>query len=198
MSEKKETKVITKIIREGKYHLYKICKIFLCLFAIALTISGCGISKGEVEANVMSFMQKDFDTNELYKKFRIKVKDINLVKDGDKSYEGLATIEQEGKTYTVPVQAKVDKDKILWRMNSNALDFIAEARKESAIKNFQTELVNDLIRQYNFAVRNGADTFDICMRASAVAEQFLTMGQDSKYAEWNAVKQTDCSRTGLR
>ena len=98
--------------------------ILICLFASF--ISGCGLSKEEISETVQSSMQNTFDTDPEFKKWNMEVLNVQVFKQGDNNYKGLANIAFDGTSHDVVLQIAVDGENVMWEAPAGSFLFVAQ------------------------------------------------------------------------
>jgi phosphotransferase system glucose/maltose/N-acetylglucosamine-specific IIC component len=99
--------------------------------AVALNIVGSGVSKKGMskeqigETTTMS-MQQAFDTDAQFKEWQLTVTDVQVLKQGENRYQGIAKVVHDGTTHDVPVDLTVDGLNVMWKTDQGAFLFVAQ------------------------------------------------------------------------
>ncbi|VTU36138.1 OB-fold protein [Variovorax sp. PBL-E5] len=93
--------------------------------AIVLALGGCGMSKDEVSATVKQSMQRKLDDDPAFKEFKLKVGAVDVLKQSDHSYKGIAHVQFDGEMQEIPVDIIVDGDSVAWNTGPGAFMFTA-------------------------------------------------------------------------
>ena len=103
-------------------------KKLLFLIVIVLMITGCSLSKGEIEKTVTTSMQEKFDNDENFKKYHLKVGDIEILKITKGKYSGFLDVYIEQEKYLVPVDINVDGQDVTWKTSNGAFLFLCQKK----------------------------------------------------------------------
>lgn len=108
---------------------------FVIMFGLVLL--GCGPSPEKISEFATSSMQQKFDTDPQFKEFGLKVIRVQVVKESDNRFQGIASIQHEGATHEVPVQITGSNDGIIWKIEPGALMFVAQKEFQKLQKALQ-------------------------------------------------------------
>lgn len=103
---------------------------FVAFIFVAILLAGCGMSNDEIGGTVKSSMQQTFDSDEQFKGLHLSVARVLVVKQGNGSYQGVATVIHEGSTHNVPVEITADGSNVLWQVRPGGFAFIAQKQLE--------------------------------------------------------------------
>ncbi len=114
-----------------EYELTRMSKIAFLTFVFAMLFAGCGMSQSELESFVRGELQRDVVKRSGMKD--LTVQDLQLVRDGDASYVGVAQCTIGDHPVKFDVTCKYDgSDAVIWNAElskDNDMTFLA---KESA------------------------------------------------------------------
>ena len=105
----------------------------LVLLAISLFISGCGPSIDALSETVRNSMQQQFDTNEQFKSYGLKVEKVTLVHEQDKKYKGVASVVLDGKAHEVIITVTADGNNVIWEAPPGSFMFIAQLEMQKIL-----------------------------------------------------------------
>ena len=101
-------------------------KKLLFLILMALMITGCSLSKEEIGKTVTTSMQEKFDTDKTFKKYHLKVGNIQVFKETNTEYSGLVSLYLGQEKHQVYVNINVDGKNVMWRTENGAFLFLAQ------------------------------------------------------------------------
>ena len=81
---------------------------------------------------------------------------------------------------------------VVWYFFGGGLD----KQVASDMQEIHWQVVNDSIRQYEIAARNGS-AMDACVQAGMVVASLLQAKAEEPYIKWKKVEETQCKRAGL-
>lgn len=93
---------------------------------IAVMIYGCGMSTQDIGETVKTSMQETFNTDSSFQKYNLKVNSIQVLKKGDGTYKGVASIIYKGSPHNVIVEILVDGNNVMWETSPGSFMFIAQ------------------------------------------------------------------------
>lgn len=96
------------------------------VFALALLISACSMSKEEIGETTKTSMQQKFDLDPQFRKWHLIVTNVQVLKQGDNRYQGIATIVHEGGAHEMPVDITADGSNVMWQVQPGAFMFVAQ------------------------------------------------------------------------
>ena len=117
----------------------KILFIFLSIFW-ALSLTACGPNADGVSKSVQASMQEKFNTDADLKEFNLKVKSAQFVKESDKKFKGIVTVEAADGTHDVIVTAIADGDNVVWEAEQSSFGFLAALKLNESLKQLQNLL----------------------------------------------------------
>lgn len=121
-----------------KIRTTKVRKFFIgCL--VLLSISGCGLSRSDIEDNVAAELQNTLDNDANFKKHDLIVEYVRVFKKEGNSYKGIATVTFRGAKYQVPMDIVVDRREIIWEVDSREFHFVTRAELEEIERKFQEQ-----------------------------------------------------------
>jgi hypothetical protein len=85
-----------------------------------------GMSKEQIGETTKMSMQQTFDTNSQFKEWQLKVTDVQVLKQGENQYQGIAKVVHDGTTHDVPVDLTVDGLNVIWTTDPGAFLFVAQ------------------------------------------------------------------------
>ena len=98
--------------------------LVLLTAAVALAVSGCGLSKEQIGKTVQTAMQTTFDTDPQFSKWQMTVTRVQVLRQGDNQFQGIATISHKGTSHNVPVAITVDGNNVAWKTEPGAFLFV--------------------------------------------------------------------------
>lgn len=96
----------------------------LGVLAAALLI-GCGQSTDQIGETVKTTMQQKFDSDAQFKKWHLSVTRVQVLKQGENRYQGIATVVYEGESHDVLVEITADGSDVMWHAPSGSFMFVA-------------------------------------------------------------------------
>lgn len=121
----------------------------LALLVVNLFMSGCGPSIDVLSETVRNSMQKDFDTNEVFKSYGLKVGKLNLVHEEDNKYIGSAVVALDGKTVDLKFYVIVDSndnDKFNLEIPPESIRLLA---KLTYFKDLNRQVLNSMQKEFD-------------------------------------------------
>ena len=88
-------------------------------FAAALLV-GCGVSTEQIGETTKASIQQTFDTDAQIKTFHLTVTNVQVLKQGDNRYQGIAKVVHDGTSYDVPVEITADGSNVKWKAEPGA------------------------------------------------------------------------------
>jgi hypothetical protein len=122
----------------------------LVLLAISLFISGCGPSIDALSETVRNSMQQQFDTNEQFKSYGLKVEKVTLVHEQDKKYKGVASVVLDGKAHEVIITVTADGNNVIWEAPPGSFMFIAQLEMQKILNSPQEDVGLTQVEQAEF------------------------------------------------
>ena len=101
-------------------------KKLFCALAVALALAGCGMSNEEIATTVRQSMQSKFDGDAQFKTYEFKVENVQVLKQTENQYQGIAKILYSGDRHDVPVQVTVDGKSVMWSAQPGVFLFVAQ------------------------------------------------------------------------
>jgi hypothetical protein len=117
----------------------KILFIFINI-CLALSLTACGPNADGVSKSVQASMQEKFNTDADLKEFNLKVKSAQFVKESDKKFKGIVTVEAADGTHDVIVTAIADGDNVVWEAEQSSFGFLAALKLNESLKQLQNLL----------------------------------------------------------
>lgn len=105
-------------------------KCFLVIAIAAFILGGCGLSKEQIGETVKASMQQTFDTDAQFKDWHLAVNEVQILKQGDNQYQGLAKITYKGESHDVPVEVTADGKNVMWQVRPGGFAFVAQKELE--------------------------------------------------------------------
>ena len=102
----------------------KIRALALGVLAAALLIR-CGQSTDQIGETVKTSMQQKFDSDAQFKNSRLSVTRVQVLKQGENRYQGIATVMHEGESHDVPIEITADGSNVMWLAPSGSFMFVA-------------------------------------------------------------------------
>jgi hypothetical protein len=85
-----------------------------------------GMSKEQIGETTKMSMQQKFATDAQFKEWKLNVTDVQVLKQGENRYQGIAKVVHDGTTHDVPVDLTVDGLDVLWKTDGEAFQDIAQ------------------------------------------------------------------------
>ncbi len=110
-------------------------KLRTIIFVIFLFIllAGCGpstdvveTSTDVVEKSVKNSMQTTFNSSGDYKEYHLKVSNVQVVKDHENHYQGVANVLYKDESHSIPITVTADDKNVIWHTEPGAFLFIAQ------------------------------------------------------------------------
>lgn len=101
-------------------------KKILFLIVMILMITGCNLSKEEIGKTVTASMQEKFDTDQAFKRYHLKVGNIQLFKQTNTEYSGLVSLYLGQEKHQIYVIINIDGKNVMWRTENGAFLFLAQ------------------------------------------------------------------------
>jgi len=108
----------------------------LGVLAVALLV-GCGPSVDQIGETVKTSMQQKFDSDAPFKEWHLSVIRVQVLKQGENRYQGIATVMHEGVSHDVPVEITADGSNIMWQVQPGAFMFVAKKDLQKLQRAFQ-------------------------------------------------------------
>jgi VCBS repeat-containing protein len=93
---------------------------------IATLLVGCGMSTEQIGEAVKTSMQQKFDSDSQFKKWNLSVTMVQVLKQSENRFQGIATVVHEGTSHEVPVEITADDSNIIWQVQPGAFMFIGQ------------------------------------------------------------------------
>jgi len=104
------------------------------LILIFFFLEGCGPSNHDISESVKASMQQNFNSNPQFSKWHMTVAGVQVFKQGDNSYKGIATIMREGTKHDIPIQITIDGNNIMWEASPGSFTFLAQEELKKLFK----------------------------------------------------------------
>ena len=92
----------------------------------AILLVGCGMSIEQIGETVKASMQQKFNSDDQFKEWHLSVTKVQVLKQGDNRFQGIATVLHEGTTHDVPVEITADGLNVIWQVQPGAFMFVAQ------------------------------------------------------------------------
>ncbi len=93
---------------------------------IATLLVGCGMSTEQIGETVKTSMQQKFDSDAQFKEWHLFVTRVQVLKQGENRFQGIATVVHEGTTHDIPVEITADGSNVMWQVQPGAFMFVAQ------------------------------------------------------------------------
>lgn len=103
----------------------------------AVLLVGCGPSAESIGETVKISMQQKFDSDTQFKEWNLSVARVQVIKQGENRYQGIATVLHEGESHDVPVEITADGSDAIWQAPPGAFMFIAQKEIQRLQKAFE-------------------------------------------------------------
>lgn len=100
-------------------------KLF-CVLVATMALVGCGMSNEEIGSTVQLSMQQKLMPTRSSRPYAFQVGAVQVLKQGENQYQGLAKIKYSGETHDVPLQITVDGKNVMWTSQPGAFMFVAQ------------------------------------------------------------------------
>ncbi len=80
---------------------------------VVTTLVGCDMSKIDIAEHVKTSMQKRLDATHN----KSQVTEVVVVSIGGNKYKGMATVENNGRAWHIPVDITADGESVVWEAN---------------------------------------------------------------------------------
>lgn len=80
----------------------------------------------QVGETVKTSMQEKFDSDPQFKDSHMTVTSVQVLKQGDNKFQGIAKITHEGASHDVLVEITADRNNVIWRTDPGAFMFLAQ------------------------------------------------------------------------
>lgn len=117
----------------------KLLFIFLSIF-LTFSLVACGPNADSISKTVQASMQAKFDNDADLKEFNLKVKSAQFVKQSDKQFKGVVTVEAADGTHDVVVTAVTDGKNVIWEAEATSFNFLAGLKLSESFQQLQNLL----------------------------------------------------------
>lgn len=93
---------------------------------VAILLAGCGMSTEQIGETVKVSMQQKFNSDDQFKEWHLSVTKVQVLKQGDNRFQGIATVLHEGRSHDVPVEITADGTNVMWQVQPGAFMFVAQ------------------------------------------------------------------------
>jgi ABC-type uncharacterized transport system auxiliary subunit len=93
---------------------------------ITTLLVGCGMSTEQIGEIVKTSMQKKFDSDAQLKKWHLSVNRVQVIKQSENRFQGIATVVHEGTSHDIPVEITADDSNVIWQVQPGAFMFVAQ------------------------------------------------------------------------
>jgi uncharacterized secreted protein with C-terminal beta-propeller domain len=109
-----------------EYTMKKILWVLGVINLVVMIVFGCGISTEQISETVKASMQNTFNSEDRFKEFRLSVTHVQVIKQDNKRYQGIATVIHDGTAHNVPVEIITDGSNVIWKTDPGAFMFILQ------------------------------------------------------------------------
>jgi hypothetical protein len=82
-------------------------------------------------------MQQKFDSDPQFKEFHFNVIRVQVMKESDNRFQGIASIRHEGVTHDVSVQIVASGEGVIWKTEPGAFMFVAQRQLQKLQEAFK-------------------------------------------------------------
>lgn len=104
---------------------------------VAILLAGCGMSVEQIGETVKVSMQQKFDSDEQFKDLHLSVTKVQVLKQGENRFQGMATVLHDGSSHDVPVEITADGSNVMWQVQPGAFMFVAQKELQKLQSIFQ-------------------------------------------------------------
>ena len=79
-------------------------------------------------------MQQKFSSDSQLSTLGLEVIRVQVIREGENRFQGMATVRHEGDLHEVPAQINADGDNVIWRTDAGAFAFVAQKAFQKAMK----------------------------------------------------------------
>lgn len=101
---------------------------------LSLALFGCGPSPEKIGGMVKASMQQKLTSDPQFKDLGLEVEHVQVLKEGENRYQGIARIRHEGDIHEVPVHVTADGDNVIWRTDQGAFLFVVQKAFRKAMQ----------------------------------------------------------------
>ncbi len=112
-------------------------RLALRCFGIGLllvALAGCGPSPEKISEIVKTSMRQKFNTDPQFKDYQLEIEHVQVLKEGENRYQGIARVRHEGDVHDVPIHVTADGDNVMWRTDQGAFFFVAQEAFRKALQ----------------------------------------------------------------
>jgi hypothetical protein len=80
----------------------------------------------QIGETVKTSMQQKFNSDVQFKEWQLTVTRVQILKQGDNRFQGIATVMHEGAPHDVPVDITADGSNVIWQVQPGAFMFVAQ------------------------------------------------------------------------
>ena len=106
------------------------------VLSVALLV-GCGPSAESIGETVKISMQQKFDSDTQFREWNLSVARVQVLKQDENRYQGIATVLHEGESHDVPVEITADGSDVIWQAPPGAFMFVAQKEIQRLQKAFE-------------------------------------------------------------
>ena len=103
-----------------------------CGVLAAGLLVGCGLPTDQIGERVKILMQKKFDSDPQFKEWLLYVTRVQVLKQSENRYLGMATVMYKEEPHDIPVEITVDGSKVMWLIQPGGLMFITQSLLKAA------------------------------------------------------------------
>lgn len=110
------------------------------ILAAILIFGGLSLQKSHATSTVKESLQTQFDADEKYKEYQLKVGEVRLIRKSLFSFDGLASVNMDGENHNVRLDVTMDGMSIYWETQPFALGFLAKKDLEKLQRDLEKDL----------------------------------------------------------
>jgi hypothetical protein len=94
-------------------------------------------SREQIGETVKTSMQQKFDSDAQFKEWHLTVTKVQVLKQAENRYQGIATVMHEGEPRDVPVDITADGSNVMWQAQAGAFMFVTQKEMQKLRSVFQ-------------------------------------------------------------
>lgn len=114
--------------------------VSLVILAALLLFGGLSLLKSYATSTVADSLQMQFDKDEKFKEYQLKVGEVNLFRKSLFSFEGIATVTMDGESHNIGLDVTMDGMNVLWKTQPFSMAFLAKKDLENMQREFEANL----------------------------------------------------------
>jgi ABC-type uncharacterized transport system auxiliary subunit len=107
-----------------------------CGVLAAALLVGCALSTDQIGETVKTSMQQKFDSDAQFKEWHLSATRVQVLKQSENRYQGMATVMHEGEPQDIPVEITADGSNVMWQVQPGAFMFVAQKELQKLQKAF--------------------------------------------------------------